>query len=481
MNNFLTLSIDKQSSVTLVEQLMQAFQLAIRSKHFPPGGKLPSIRRCAQMCQVSASTVVIVYDQLIAEGLIKSIPGSGFFVIDKPMNYVNDQQKNQKAVDFPIDDYWLLTNVYYSHTSYSHFGCGWLPSDWYPNNDLSRALRAVARQNISANGYGEPQGFSPLREYLSGYLSDRSLYAAPDNILLTQGASRALDIISAAFLESGDTVLVDEPGYCNFLTSLLMKGVRAIGIPWTDQGPDISVMGKLIKKHRPKLYFTNPWLHNPTGTCMSLNVAYQVLMIAEQQGIKIVEDHVSGDLMPPNSVTLASLGGLERVIHISSYSKTLSPSLRVGYVVADVPTINRLTQYKMMSGLTSSEFVERIVLSLLKEGHYHKSLEKLRAKLALAQAEVGRFLQELGWELFIQPKNGFYIYAKPRGSKMDAQTLAERAKKDGLIFAPGYLFHPQHMRSPWIRFNVAYSLTHKNILISFLKSEDCIRICNGNN
>ncbi len=347
MNTFLSLSLDKQSSITLVEQLMQAFQLAIRSRNFPPGGKLPSIRGCAKMCQVSASTVVIVYEQLIADGLIKSLPGSGFFVVDKPLNYASVPKKIKKAMDFPVDDYWLLTNVYHSFTTYNHFGCGWLPSDWYPNKEQSSALRAVARQNFSANGYGEPQGYLPLRDYSSSYLTERSLYVTIDNILLTQGASRALDAISSAFLTSGDTVLVDEPGYCNFLSSLLMKGVNAIGVPWTDTGPDTTAMARILSRHKPKLYFTNPWLHNPTGTCINLNVAHQVLKLTEQHGVRIVEDHVSGDLMPPNSLTLASLGGLEQVIHIGSFSKTLSPSLRVGYVVANSATIKKLTQYSI--------------------------------------------------------------------------------------------------------------------------------------
>lgn len=478
MATFLASSLDKHSTVTLVEQLMRAFELAIQAGHFSGGGKLPSIRSCARMCQVSVSTVVTVYEQLIAVGLIKSSPGSGFFVIDTPRHAAISTKLSHKQADLPVDEYWLLTNVYHSFSDYHHFGCGWLPAEWYPQKEQSTALRAVSRQHFPANGYGEPQGYLPLRDYLSLYLTERSLFSSPDNILLTQGASRALDIISSAFLVSGDTVLVDEPGYCNFLSSLLMKGVNAIGVPWTDQGPDTKAMAKLLTQHRPKLYFTNPWLHNPTGACMNLNVAHQVLMLTEQHGVRIVEDNVSGDLMPPNSITLASLGGLEHVIHIGSFSKTLSPSLRVGYVVADSFTIHRLTQYKMMGGLTSCELAERVVLSILKEGQYHRFLEKLRVKLARAQAETGQLLRDIGWELFSQPKNGFYLYAKPRGVQFDAQKLAESARQQGLLFAPGYLFHPQHGSSPWTRFNVAFASTRQRVLLPFLQSDECKLSCN---
>ncbi len=132
-----------------------------------------------------------------------------------------------------------------------------------------------------------------------------------------------------------------------------------------------------------------------------------------------------------------------------------------------------------MGGLTSSELAERVVLSILKEGHYHKFLDKLRSKLAQAQSETGQFLRDIGWELFTQPKNGFYLYAKPQGSHFDSQKLAKRAREEGLLFAPGYLFHPQHICSPWTRFNVSYSFTRKSILLPFLQSNSCKEIYSG--
>lgn len=454
---------------TLVNQLVLAFKNAILEKKLHIGAKLPSIRQCARIHRVSSFTIAEVYSRLVAEGVIQSKNRSGYFVKNF---YQNDHKIISKPNinELPIDDYWLLKNIFEQANDYTHFSCGWLPSDWYPQNEIAQALRAVSKQDIGSSGYGDPYGYLPLRQFISHHLLEHSINNNIDNILLTQGASRALDMVSNTFLSPGETVFVDDPGYCNFLSSLIFKGMRLISIPWLQSGPDIQMMENILKTEKPRFYFTNPWLQNPTGATLSFDVAYKVLSLAERYNITIVEDNVSGDLMSQNSITLASLGGLDRVIHIKSYCKTLQPNLRVGYIAANRVVIKKLVHYKMMTALTSSEISERVVLAILKNGNYRKHIDRLRSRLAQAQLISSNLLKDLGWELFTQPETGLYLYAKPKNLNIHAQDITEKAKNEKLLLAPGQLFSPQHRPSPWIRFNVAYTMLQQNILKNFLLS-----------
>lgn len=468
MKNIFVLDLN-HSHTTLVERLVTAFSQAITDKKWPAETKLPSVRQCAQLYQVSTFTITEAYNRLAAAGLIYAKDRSGYFVAashSKPIEPLPEPS----LVDLPIDDYWLLTNIFDQANKYTHFSCGWLPPDWYPQDEIAKVLRDIAKQDISQSGYGEPYGYLPLRQQLCSHLANYMIHAAPNNILITQGASSALDIISSTLLRPGEAVLVDDPGYCNFLSSLRYKRMKLVGIPWHSNGPDIEQMERLIKQEKPRFYFTNPWLQNPTGASLSLDNAYKVLRLTEKYNIKIIEDNVSGDLMPANSVTLVSMAGLDQVIHIRSFCKTLQPNLRVGYIVANQQLLEKLVHYKMMTSLTSTELSERVILSILRAGHYAKHIEKLGKKLAQAHSITAQLLTSLGWELFACPETGYYVYARPKNRQVDSEKLTELAKNKGIVFAHGRLFSPTHQTNSWIRFNVVYTMLGQHVLKQFLSS-----------
>lgn len=468
MKNSFSLDIHNNQS-TLVENIVTAFTKAIKEKQWGGDTKLPSIRQCAKLYNVSVFTMTESYNRLAASGLIYAKNRSGYFITPHHKE-LETLPSTPSLIELPIDDYWLLKNIFDQTSQYTHFSCGWLPPDWYPQETLAKTLREISKQDISQSGYGEPYGYFPLRQQLCHHLSDYMIHVATNNILITQGASSALDIIASTLLRPGETVLVDEPGYCNFLSSLRYKGMKLVGIPWHSQGPDLDIMEKLIKQEKPRFYFTNPWLQNPTGASLTVDNAYKLVRITEQYKIKIVEDNVSGDLMPKNSITLVSMAGLDQVIHIRSFCKTLQPSLRVGYIVANQNVLEQLVHYKMMTNLTSSELSERVILSILRTGYYHKHAEKLRQQLSKAHIISTRLLTSLGWELFSSPENGYYLYARPKNSSIDSEQLTELAKNKGIILAHGRLFSPDHASNAWIRFNVVYVMLKQNILKSFLLS-----------
>jgi DNA-binding transcriptional MocR family regulator len=440
--------------LTRVESIVQNISQAIESGQLPPGTRLPSIRQQAVNFGVSPFTITDAYDRLVAQGQLFARQGAGFFV-----HKADAQPVAAGAVlgDLPIDEHWLLRNVYVEHGQNSRIpvGCGWLPGNWYDLNAQQRALRSIAREGFVSAEYGHPQGFAPLRQLLTRQLAQRQIHLNQDGLLLTQGASSALNIAAATVTRPGDTVLVDDPGYCNLLSSLTFNGIKLIGVPWTAQGPDIGALEQLARQHQPRAYFTNPWLQNPTGASYNPSIAHQVLRLAEQYDFVLVEDDASADLTDDRQATLAALDGLRHVIYIGSLSKSLSPGLRVGYIAANGSQLDQMVRYKMMTGLTSPEINERMVFEMLKDSRQRKQLERLRSRLAEAQYSVAQQFESIGWELFTKPQNGLFLLAKP-GSGMDSLKMAHEALQHNILLAPGKLFRPYGTASPWLRFNVGF-------------------------
>ncbi|MCW3481681.1 PLP-dependent aminotransferase family protein [Neisseriaceae bacterium JH1-16] len=448
---------DKQVTLapgqTRVNWLVSRLIGAIEQGRYAPGSRVPSIRRTAADVGLSPFTVADAYDRLVTRGYLSARRGAGYYV---EVRQVAPPPRPAVLDDLPIDDTWLLRSVYESRQLDVRAGCGWLPAGWYDDEAQQRALRALARGGLIGEHYGEPKGYGALRVELSRQLAERGIPAVPEQMVLTQGASKALDMVACTLARPGDTLLVDDPGYCNLISCLTFRGFKLVGVPWTPHGPDLAALEALLAVHRPRAYFTNPWLHNPSGASYSLPVAHRVLKLAEQHDFWIVEDNVSGDLCAERTPTLAALDGLARVFYIGSFSKTLSPGLRVGFIAAPAEPVERLVRYKMLSGLTTPELNERLALALVSDGRYRRQVERLRQRLAGAQARVARRLQSLGWTLFAQPPGGLFLLARPP-VELDPQALAEAAQAEGILLAPGRLFRPKGAASPWLRFNVAYS------------------------
>jgi DNA-binding transcriptional MocR family regulator len=216
------------------------------------------------------------------------------------------------------------------------------------------------------------------------------------------------------------------------------------------------------------VFFTQPRLQSPTGSVAQLAQLHRVLQLAETHDLLIVENDIYADLDPEPRPSLASLDQLARVLHIRSYSKTISPNLRVGFVAAHPDLIEDLARLKMTAGLTSSELTERLVHGALTEGRWRKHLRGLRERLGQAHERVARRLAALGFELFHEPKAGLFLWAR-HPAWPDAGPLAQRAAGQDILLGPGHLFAVDLQPSPWLRFNVAFCEDER--VFAFLQAE----------
>lgn len=445
-------TLDPHSPTPLVLQIVDGFRELIRAGVLRPGAKAPSIRQFAHAHGVSVYTVVDAYDRLVALGYFVSRPHSGFFVRSRDSRH---DAAPEQGPQYHFDSMWYLRRVFENRNLRLKPGCGWLPSDWLFGDGVRRSLRALAAEAVDLGGYGEPKGFTPLRQLVRDLLAEQEIAVVSDQILLTHGSSQAMDLVARRLVQAGDAVLVDEPGYPNLLFSLRFLGARLIGAPRTPQGWDLAVLEERIVTHRPTVFFTQPRLQSPTGSVAHLAQLHRVVQLAERYGVRVVENDIYADLDPEPRPSLASLDQLQRVIYVGSFSKTISPNLRVGYVASHPDVLEDLAQLKMISGLTSSEFAERLAYGALIDGRWRKHLRALRQRLAQAHQRTAERLERMGFALFAQPGAGLFLWARHPAID-NAGPLAYQAAEQDILLGPGHLFGLDLNPSPWLRFNVAF-------------------------
>ncbi|MCY6382133.1 PLP-dependent aminotransferase family protein [Hoeflea prorocentri] len=439
---------------TRTEKVTEAIRGRIAGRSLQPGDRLPSIRRFAQTMKVSPATVVEAYDRLAAEGVIRSRPGSGFFVCGPAAPFTISDLEPE--LDRAIDPFWVSRQSLDADTQMPKPGCGWLPADWMPNTVIRKALRGLARADDAVlSDYGGTRGALNLRRFLSRQFADEGLRAGPDQILLTGSGTQAIDLICRFLLRPGDRVVVDDPCYFNFQALLKAHQVEIIGVPYTPQGPDADGFAKALNEHRPRLYITNCALHNPTGATISPQTAYQVLTAAAEHNVTIVEDDIFAAFEPEPSPRLASLEGLDRVIRIGSFSKTLSASIRCGYIAARQDWIEALIDLQVATNFGGpSPFAAELVYSALSSSGYRKHMEALHRRLAGARSEVSMNLKRFGIAPWFVPRGGFYLWCRlPSG--LDSACVARAALEEKLVLAPGNVFSPSQSNGAFMRFNVS--------------------------
>ncbi|NGO63517.1 PLP-dependent aminotransferase family protein [Rhizobium daejeonense] len=440
---------------TRVGQVMATIRQRISARTLAPGAKLPSIRGLAKMMVVSTSTVVEAYDRLAAEGLILSRRGSGFYVAGHlpPLTLAEIGPKLDRAVD----PFWVSRQSLEATEDVLKPGCGWLPASWMPQAELRRSLRHIARADDRVlTDYGTPLGLLPLRHLLSRRMAEHGIEVLPDQIMLTESGTQAIDLLLRLLVEPGDTVLVDDPCYFNFLALLRAHRVKVVGVPYTPGGPDMALFAAALTEHRPRLYITNSALHNPTGATLSPVSAHRILKLADQAGLTIIEDDIFADFELEPAPRLAAFDGFERVIHIGSFSKTLTAAARCGFIAARRDFIERLIDLKIATSFGGNALSAELVLALMKDGTYRKYMNGLRDRLSRAMGETDRRLRALGLKPWIEPRGGMFLWSElPEG--LDAADVARRALADNVVLAPGNAFSVSQTATRFLRFNVGQS------------------------
>jgi DNA-binding transcriptional MocR family regulator len=460
------LPIDRQRRGSLVDQIVAAIADMVNRRALRVGTKMPSVRQFAKVNGVSTFTVVESYDRLLHLGLLSSRRGSGFFVArggpDAP------QQAASVPAAAAVDA--LTSDLYSGQSDALPVGAGWLPPEWYGESTLLDAVRHAMKIPAGRlRGYGHPLGFPALRQHMAATLSEELFTAKPEQILLTHGATHAFDLTLRTLTRPGDVVFVEDPGYSNLLALVRHHGCVPVGIPRGPNGLDMEVLATAAAARQPKLMFVNTVLQNPLGTSLSQAQAHRLLGLAEQYDFWLVEDDIYRELAARGEASLAAMDGLRRVIRIGSFSKTLSPVLRVGSICASASLIPELVRVKMLTGLTTSEINERAVFDAVSSRAYRKLVERLVHQLDGARERALERLQDAGLVPLARPRGGMFVSAGwPSAAQRNGRGVAERALRAGILLAPGEFFSLKPPGHAWFRFNVAYA--SEPLLLDFLRA-----------
>ena len=441
------LRIDRQALVPVVQQIVDALAGWLRRGEVPPGTRLPSVRQIARINLLSQSSVVEACERLVAQGVLASRHGTGFIVAVPAL-----------AAPGPEDYPWFEgAKVKQGGTSGElKLGCGGLPESWRETDDLSYAIRQVSRTDMAGLfNYSTPLGLPALRQQIHKRLKQLDIVVEESRILTTAGASQGLDLIVRTLFKPGDCVVVENPGYSLLFDLLRLHGVSMIEVPRTPRGPDVEALEVLLANFRPRGIFINSFYHNPTGSSLAPAVAQRVLQLAKTYGLLVIEDDVYADLHSGPGTRLAALGIDDNVIYVGSYSKTLSSSLRVGFVVAGAGVISRLAEVKMISSMGASGFCESVLASLLASGAYRKLVQRQRQRLSNDREAALQVLEDAEWEVFGKPVGGLFIWARSRMS--DYAQVRTQAQRFGVLLSSATAFSPSGQPGDWQRINVAYA------------------------
>ena len=436
-----------------IAQVMAHVRTQIDTRAWVAGTRLPSVRAQAKHLQVSVSTVAEAYERLVAEGLILAKAGSGYYVLGTaaPLALMQTGSAQERAID-PL---WISRQALDAEEQLLRPGCGWLPPQWLFEDGMRRALRALARDDAaSLSEYGTPLGLPALRSLIARRLNSTGLEVSPEQIVLTESGTQAIDLICRFFLQAGDVVLVDDPCYFNFHALLKAHRVKVVGVAYTEHGPDLEAFQAALSEHKPRLYITNSGIHNPTGASLSPVLAHRLLKLIDGSDMVVVEDDIYAEFELTPAARLSVFDGLERVIQIGSFSKTLSAAVRVGYVVAKPEWVDGLVDLKIATSFAGSRMAQTLVWHALTDSAYRKHLDTMRVRLAQAMQTVLPKLAALGITPCVLPQAGMFVWCRlPEG--LDAGQVAQACLQQGVVLAPGNAFSLSQQAADCLRFNVA--------------------------
>ena len=439
--------------MTRIDTVIADVKQKIATVIYTSGTRLPSVRAAAKDYGFSPSTIVEAYERLTTERVIYSRPGAGFYVADNttPLCLADIGPNFDRAID-PL---WISRQSLEPSDSMLKPGCGWLPPEWLYEEGMRRGLRAAARAEAKVvSEYATPLGLLELRQLLTRRMAGLGIEAQPTQVILTDSGTQAIDLIMRFLLTPGDTVVVDDPCYFNFHALLRAHRVKVVGVPYTSNGPDADVFATTLAEHKPRLYITNAAIHNPTGATLSPANAYRVLQLAQEAGLYIIEDDIFADFEITPAPRLAALDGLSRVFYIGSFSKTLSASLRCGYIAASSEWVESLLDLKIATGFGGSQLAAAVVLSALTDNGYRKHMSTVNTRLAKARTQTIPKLTKLGIKPWLIPQAGMFLWCELPDNN-SAADLASRCLAQGIILAPGNAFSQAQNAESFMRFNVA--------------------------
>ncbi len=323
---------------------------------------------------------------------------------------------------------------------------GGLPApEVFPIREFKEACAYVLENfGEQALQYGPTEGYPPLKQYLAESMQKYGVPAELGNILITNGSQQGLDLIGKIFISEGDKVIVGKPTYLGAIQAWNPYGPHYIGVPLDDQGMRIDLLEAALQAHPDaKFIYVLPNFHNPAGTTLPLERRKHLVELAAKHGLFIIEDDPYGQLrFEGEDITPIAVLHKENTLYLSTFSKTLSPGIRVGWVVAPEEVIARLVQAKQGTDLHTSTFIQMVAADIANRGLLRHHVRTIRhvyheRRDVMLESLATHFPEGCSWT---RPQGGLFLWARLPGG-LDAQELLDIAVQEKVAFVPGHAFY----------------------------------------
>jgi DNA-binding transcriptional MocR family regulator len=428
-----------------------------------PGERVPSVRRTSTLEGVSVSTTLQAYMLLESRGYIEARPQSGFYVRSRqaalppePRTSVPGRQAHRVGVSGLMSK--LLQAA--SDPDVVPLGAACPSPELLPGPRLNRILAGLIRRSGSRiNGYDFAPGNPELRRQVARRSLDWGGRLAPEDIMITSGATEALHLSLGAVTSPGDVVAVESPAYFGILLQLEALGLKALEIPChPQQGLRLDVLADALRKHRVRACVASPNFSNPLGSAMSDDAKRELVDMLGRRGIPLIEDDLYGDIhfggARPKAAKAFDREGL--VLLLSSFSKLIAPGYRIGWLSAGRFQA-RVETLKLTSTLATPSMLQMVIAQYLESGAYDRHLRRMRAAFGLQIEQMTAAVGEhfpAGTRV-TRPRGGFVLWVE-LPQCVDSLELLDRALAEGISISPGPMFSARQRFRNYIRLNCGY-------------------------
>ncbi|MFC6176644.1 PLP-dependent aminotransferase family protein [Companilactobacillus huachuanensis] len=452
---------DKKSSVPVYRQIVKYMCDKVASGEWIIGSRLPSQRALAEVFDVNRSTISTAIDELTSYGIISGKSGAGTQIVSNTWSLMLPTKPSWKKL---ISSGYLQENndrmQQINRLEFApdiiRLGTGELDPRLFPQKMWTEVLQKMSVE-ITSLGYAEPLGILELRQAIVEHMKQFDINVSTKNVLVTSGALQALQLISSCMLKEGSTVFTEAPTYLKSLQMFQSAGLNLKGISMDQDGIEYWKIAKQFQQSESSILYTIPTNQNPTGITMS-NIRRQELMnFCIKNRLPIIEDGAYQELCFDGkpALPLKAIDDNGMVMYLGSASKTLAPGLRIGWVIASEPVIQRLGDAKMQMDYGASSLSQLVFAEFLQSGKYDKYLLDLKQTLKRrrdnALLTLKKYFQDIAtWDV---PIGGFYIWLT-FNENVEVDDLFERALDKGILLNPGDIYDFKHNRS--LRLSFAY-------------------------
>ncbi|SDN30403.1 2-aminoadipate transaminase [Paenibacillus sp. yr247] len=349
---------------------------------------------------------------------------------------------------------------------------GGLPAEeFFPLDAVSDAFQRVIGGGKSALQYGLTEGYRPLRETLCKRMAAKNMHVTPDEMLLTTGSQQAIDLLTRVYIDEGDVILVERPTYLAAIQVFQAKGAKIHSVNSDNDGMILEDLSAKIAEHNPKMVYVIPTFSNPAGRAWSLERRQGLLDICRAADVLILEDDPYGEIQFNESETypsIFSLGGKAEggnVVYTSTFSKTVAPAFRTGWVMGDETVIRQIARFKQSADLHSSTIDQQTLYHLLENFDLDEHISLIREHYYDRMKFMSGLLKELNWPglKWEEPKGGMFIWVE-LPTHIRAEDLLKIAVKEGVAFVPGSTFFAENPQYNTMRLNYTHTDRANTIL-----------------